>query len=100
MLLVMSESARVRIVSPVGIEAPPDPIQLAAPLGELAGKRLALLSNAKHNVDLLLFGVAERLGAEGAEITHRRKPTAVAGAGLLIRELSARAHGVVTGMGD
>ena len=90
----------LRIVSPVGLDAPPERVAAARGLGDLAGRRLVMLSNAKHNIDLLLFRVTDRLREEGANVVHRRKARAVTGAGPLIRELSARAHGIVTGMGD
>ena len=96
----MVETAAPRVLSPLGVEAPPEPIELAAPLDSLAGKQLVLLSNRKQNMDVLLLRLGERLREEGAEIAQRRKPNAAMGAGPLIRELSARAHGVVTGMGD
>lgn len=93
-------SGPLHVLSPIGLDAPLEQLVLAPPLDGLAGKQLVLLGNRKQNMDLLLMRVGERLRADGAEIAQRRKASAATGAGVLIRELSARARGVVTGMGD
>jgi hypothetical protein len=99
-VMATAQEHALRVVSPLGRDGAPAPIELAAPLGELTGKHVILLSNQKQNMDLLLRRLGTRLRREGAHVSERRKPSASMGAGPLIRELSARAHGVVTGMGD
>lgn len=81
--------------------APPAEFRLAPGLDDLSGRHFGFVSNTKLNIDLLLQTYAELLNDRyGISADHARKPNAGVGAGPLIKELSARSHGIVTGIGD
>jgi hypothetical protein len=87
------------LVSPVGLELPPAGRAAAPPLPSSAAS-VVVLSNAKHNADVFFLRLAGGLRQRGLAVSNERKRNAGMGAGHLIRELSARAHAIVTGMGD
>lgn len=92
---------RLRVVSPEGVFLPLDPVAATEGLDDLRGKQIGFLSNTKANIDLLFQSYAGILQDRyGTSAMHDRKPSAAVGAGPLIGELSARAHGIITGMGD
>jgi hypothetical protein len=94
-------ASRLQIVSPEGVVAPPEPLRATEGLDDLGGRQLAFVSNSKANTDRLFRGYDRILNDRfGISAIHERKPIAAIGAGPLIGELSARAHGIVTGMGD
>ena len=74
--------------------------KLAARLDSVRGKRIGILDNCKEFADLVLRGVAERLGREygAAEVTFWRKsylgiPSPYA------QEMAAKCDAVVNGVG-
>jgi len=91
----------IRIVSPEGSTGPP-PVGLAPALGDLAGRRIAVLDNGKPNARLLMTAIAERIatdtGAEVAVVTA--KATAATPAEPEILQQLLAADVVVTGSAD
>jgi hypothetical protein len=85
--------------------APPDPrpITLASRPATLAGLRLGLVENTKHNSDTLLLKLAERLGRRhGMTVAHmaRKRSPSHEVEDRAIRELKAHADLVISGIGD
>ena len=56
-------------------EGVPDFVPIADRLKELAGKRIGLLDNIKHNAEYLLAAVGTRLEELGCEVKAVRKKT-------------------------
>lgn len=92
---------RMTVISPEGSMPRHEHIRAAPPLDALPDAHVAFLGNTKNNVDLLFAELGGRLRQRvGAAFEVTRKANSTVGAGPLIRELSARAHGIVSGMGD
>ncbi len=85
--------------------APPRELRhtMAPRLPDLRGRAVGFLWNSKPNGDIL-FARLEELLRQKYEITsatHRRKPTASAGAvKQVVDDLSTSVHAVVVGLGD
>ena len=85
--------------------APPRELRhtMAPRLPDLRGRALGFLWNSKPNGDIV-FARLEELLRQKYEITsatHRRKPTASAGAvNQVLDDLSTTVHAVVVGLGD
>lgn len=94
-------TATLRVLSPEGELAAPDPVAPAPGLDDLHARHVAFLSNTKPNIDLLLQTYADLL-KERYEVsaTQRRKMNAAVGAGVLIDELAGNSQAVVTGIAD
>jgi hypothetical protein len=81
-------------------EGIPDFVPTADRLKDLAGKRVGLLDNIKHNAEYLLGAVAERLGELGCEVTPVRKKTYTKIAEPHVLAALERCDAVVTAIGD
>lgn len=94
-------SPRYFIVSPAGSAPRHDPVRPAAPVTDIGERHFAFLGNTKNNVDLLFARLGRQLQERySATFEVTKKANSTVGAGPLIGELSARAHGIVSGMGD
>lgn len=76
---------------------------LAPRSGTLKGATVGLLSSSKRNSDILLTEIGtllvDRYGAK--EVMVRTKPTfSMPAPGVLVDEMAARCHVIVTGVGD
>ncbi len=99
--MLNASGTKLQVLSPEGAPAAPDPVAPVPGLGDLHARQLALLSNTKPNIDLLLQTYADLLQerfATGA--THQRKVNAAVGGGSLIDELAAHSDAAITGIAD
>jgi len=98
----MTPRDEIELLDP--IERPtPVPTGLAPRLPTLTGTTIGLLENSKTNSDRLLDHIAETLQREFgvAEVVRKSKRSASFPApDAVYDELTARAHAVVTGIGD
>jgi hypothetical protein len=81
-------------------EGVPELVPTAARLKHLAGKRIGLLDNIKHNAVYLLEVVGEQLTAQGAEVKAVRKKTYTKIAEPHVLAALEDCDAVVTAIGD
>jgi hypothetical protein len=94
--------ATIEVHDPAGRVQPAAPLR-CNPVGALAGRRLAILDNAKPNFQRLATLVAERLRSDAglASIAHFRKENPSVGAGAeLLDRIASSADLVLTGSAD
>lgn len=90
----------VRLVSPVQ-EAVPGSVSAGPGLPSLAGRKIALLENRKPGAEALLKAIGRELECRyGCEVEFHQKPDTTVVPDVIFKELSARFHGIVTGLGD
>jgi hypothetical protein len=78
----------------------PEFVPSAERLKDLAGKRIGLLDNIKHNAEYLLAAVGERLGEMGCEVKSVRKKTYTKIAEPHVLAALQDCDAVVTAIGD
>jgi hypothetical protein len=81
-------------------EGIPEFVPTADRLKDLAGKRVGLLDNIKHNAGYLLAAVGERLGDLGCEVTAVSKKTYTKIAEPHVLAALEGCDAVVTAIGD
>jgi hypothetical protein len=81
---------------------PGDRVPLPAPLADLTGKRVAVLTNRWKSMDLIAERLAKRLPAEygAAEVLVETIPIASAAPESLLNSVAARAHVAVVGLAN